>query len=132
MSGTFERRFAVASERDSSRSSAAGFADRCHCEWRAPARGNADDDVVLARFALFHLVAAKLFVVFAGFGGRIESLGSAGDDVLHSTRINIKGWRAFGSVQSTDASAGACSHVNQPSALSKAGSNQIDSVRDLR
>ena len=68
--GTFQRRIAIAGERDRARSATAGIFDRGNGEWSASTGGDADDYVVPAGFLLLHLLHSHRLVVFAGLGRR--------------------------------------------------------------
>lgn len=71
-------------------------------------------------------------VIFAGFSGSAESLGTSGHDVLHGAWIGVEGGRNFRGVESAEAAAGSGAHIDEASTLADAGGDQIDGAGNLR
>src|SRR5579864_5665784 len=132
MSSTFELGVGIAGEGNGLRATTTGVLDGRNCEWSASAGGNADDDIFLRRLALDHFGAAQFAGIFTGFGFGAESLGPAGNDVLHEAGRSGEGGRNFGSVEGADAPAGAGADVEKPSALAEMGGHEVDGAGDLR
>src|ERR1700722_20408734 len=88
--------------------------------------GKTDDHVLTSRTEPRNVALAEFLRVLVDLDGRRQSLRSAGHDVLHlSGRCGV-GWRAFGRVESGNASAGTGSYVDEPSAVSQAASHLVD------
>ena len=91
--------------------------DGGHSKRRAPARSNAENNVLLGWFAQSHFVAPCLRIILADFGGRAESLVASRDDELHRARIGVEGGWAFDGVERGDATAGSGADVDEASAV---------------
>src|ERR1700687_3362870 len=132
MRGFAERRVRVADDGNGLCAVRASILDGGDGEGSASAGGDAYDGVFFCWLLPRDFFAAQLARVFIGLHGGRQRFGSASDDELDRTGVDIEGGRTFDGVESRNASAGAGAYVNEATALRERGCDQVDRLRDLR
>src|SRR6185312_5017218 len=116
----------VAGDRGGLRSARASVFGRAYNVRRASRGGDADDDVFASRAAAGYVTLAQFGGIFIYVGGRGESLGAAGHDVLHLRWGGRKCWRALRCIQRGNAARRAGADIDQAAAVAQRTGDDVD------
>lgn len=120
----------VAAEQPGARTEFPGIVERGENIGGASGCGDAENKIVLAGLERFEVAAGLHEVVFCAFDAESEGVFAAGHDTDDAVGRNAEGGRAFGSVENPEASAGACSEVDNASALGDGPGGVLDGAGD--
>src|SRR5258708_742879 len=126
-----ERRVVIAGDGGSFGSAGAGVFDGSDDIGRAPAGGDADNDVFSRRTTACDVALADLGRVLVDVRCGGEGLGAAGHNVLDLRGCGGVSWWALRRVEGGDAAAGTGTDVDQPAAVTERTGDGIDDDGDL-
>ena len=99
---------------------------------RAPAGGNATDDIRPRQSARFQVFPRALWTVFHALNRLRQGIRSAGDEALHQIGRDAECRHAFDRVENAQPAAGAGAQVEESSTIGDRLCNDVDRIRDLR